>query len=229
MVPDRGWGHCAGVRDPPDCELFSISGAIRRWWSGGDRKDAALSYLAPVDPAATTAGTLRSATRPAHERLERAVDAVERLADPCRRPALLRGYAAFYLPAEAALSPLLAGLPNLSFDGQRRAALLGRHLEPHPPAFPLPGSRAEALGLLYVLEGSSLGGRVLLRALVARGVDVSELGFLDPYGAETGPLWRGFLAVLERETRDETRRAEAVRGALRGFDHAARLLCEVRP
>lgn len=79
--------------------------------------------------------------------------------------------------------------------------------------------------MFYVLEGSTLGGHVILRGLAARGVTDAGLAFLDPYGAETGARWRGFLAVLAREVRDDGAKAAACIGAVRVFRHAERILC----
>jgi heme oxygenase len=94
------------------------------------------------------------------------------------------------------------------------------------PTFPAPESQAEALGMLYVLEGSTLGGRLILRTLKDRGVDDPRLAFLDPYGPETGVRWRSFQSVLARETsHDEKLVAQACGGALSGFWHAERVLC----
>lgn len=86
-----------------------------------------------------------------------------------------------------------------------------------PPAKFALASPAEALGALYVLEGSSLGGRMILRDLRARGADTTGLHFLDPYGETTGAHWRALLAVLESELASEPARQAACDGALATF------------
>jgi heme oxygenase len=169
---------------------------------------------------------LRAATREVHHRLEARLDAVANLADPIRRPALLRRYAAFHIPADAALAPHLAPVEGLDLSRRSRAALLRKFTNGPLPSFPQPGSPAEALGMLYVLEGSTLGGRLILRTLAEHGVDEPDLAFLDPYGAQTGVRWRSFLAILERETAGEADLADqAASGAVRGFAHAEAVLC----
>ena len=181
---------------------------------------------AAASPASVLDG-VRRATRQAHARLEDRLDAVGQLADPKRRPGLIGRYAALYLPADAALSPHLGDVEGLAFASRSRARFLAAFAGTAPlPPFPRPRSRAEALGLLYVLEGSSLGGRMVLRALADRGVEEPALAFLDPYGAATGALWRGFLTVLERDAGTQPGDSEAAAdGALRGFAHAESLLC----
>jgi heme oxygenase len=172
---------------------------------------------------------MREATDAVHRRLEERLDAVAQLADRARRPGLIARYAAFHLPADDVLRPFLDPVPELEFVARSRAQWLAPFANANAvPAFPKPGTRWEALGLLYVLEGSALGGRVILRALAARGAIDPVLGFLDPYGSETGRLWRGFLSVLDRETGDdEARITDAVQGSVRGFAHAERVLCGV--
>lgn len=64
-----------------------------------------------------------------------------------------------------------------------------------PPIFT---STAEAVGGAYVLEGSTLGGRVISRHVQRLFGDDVPLIFLDGYGAETGEKWQTFRAALTR-------------------------------
>jgi heme oxygenase (biliverdin-IX-beta and delta-forming) len=91
--------------------------------------------------------------------------------------------------------------------------------------FPAIGTMAEALGALYVVEGSTLGGRKILQALRSQGLPTDSLHFLDPYGKDAGAKWRLFLRVLERETAlSETTMNECVLGAIKAFALAATCL-----
>lgn len=57
-------------------------------------------------------------------------------------------------------------------------------------------STAEAIGAAYVLEGSTLGGRVISRHLRSLfGPDVPR-AFLECYGSDTGERWASFRAAL---------------------------------
>jgi heme oxygenase len=55
-----------------------------------------------------------------------------------------------------------------------------------------------ALGILYVVEGSSLGGLVLLKALtnLLRTFDNRANSFLRGYGPQTQNKWRYFCGIL---------------------------------
>ena len=56
----------------------------------------------------------------------------------------------------------------------------------------------QALGCLYVIEGATLGGRVITRHLQASLGVTPECGgaFFAGYGAETGARWKSFGAML---------------------------------
>jgi heme oxygenase len=79
-----------------------------------------------------------------------------------------------------------------------------------------------ALGSLYVLEGSTLGGRVIGAKLRrAPWCPRGGLRSFEPYGAGTAARWRATLAQLERSGGDAQR---IVDGALRTFHTLQRWL-----
>ncbi len=146
-----------------------------------------------------------------------------RLRSEKERRALVEGYAAMHGGAAASLAPWLSGI-----DGLAPAA--GTPAGPLPPGAPTLGSRAEALGFHYVMEGSALGGRVILRQLDAEGVDTAGLRFLHPHGARTGGRWRALLAVLDRELAGNPGAlGEAAGGARKGFAFARACLGVAAP
>ena len=95
-----------------------------------------------------------------------------------------------------------------------------------PPARPAaPTSAGEALGWVYVAEGSMLGGRIIRRRLAAEGRDLDGLGFLDPYGEETGARWRAFMDLLDLACVSGRATVEQiVKGGVDGFAFAHRTL-----
>jgi heme oxygenase len=126
--------------------------------------------------------------------------------------------------AEAALAPWAPTLAGLGIDLAERGkqALLARDLDavrppgapPSPPGTPPPPpasggadaalpaapTLAHAFGLLYVLEGATLGGQLLRRRL-GPALDLTAeqgLAFFGAYGSEVGPMWRAFTDALAR-------------------------------
>jgi len=178
---------------------------------------------------------LRDATHAEHERLEARLDIFDRIATRPGRRGLVARFHALHVEAEAALAPWLADVPDLEFDRRRRsghltwdlAALGGRPNATASSAVAV-HSLPEALGRLYVLEGSSLGGRVIRKRVEAGGGDMTGLSFLDPYCEAVGDRWRGFLAVLDAQVRTAQALEDCRAGAVEGFRHAQRRLCDER-
>lgn len=173
---------------------------------------------------------LRDETATLHEALDRGLDVVDRLSDAARRDRLVAAYAAFYLGADAALSDMLRDVEGLDYGSRGHARFFEAAVPSGFPDFPKPKSRAEAMGMLYVVEGSSLGGRMIARELAKKGVSDQNLAFLDPYGDAVGSRWRSFLLVLDREIgKSPTFLDDLAEGAVRAFVHARSVLSEVRP
>jgi heme oxygenase len=92
----------------------------------------------------------------------------------------------------------------------------------------LPGL-AEALGAAYVLEGSTLGGRVISRHLTAEFGSHVPRRFVNAYGAQTGDNWQAFRAALGRFTRSRAVEDRIVAGARETFRAFTRWLGERPP
>jgi heme oxygenase len=178
---------------------------------------------------------LRAATAAAHKDLERSLAVAERAATSVGRGLLARGYYLLHAQADRALAPWLTSVPGLHYAERRRTPLLKMSLRqlgvPTPsldavPRFPELDGCAEALGFFYVIEGSTLGGRTILRRMARTGIDLSGLDFLDPYGPHTAKWWGSFVRVIERDVgAAEARLGEACRGATKGFACAKACLC----
>jgi heme oxygenase (biliverdin-IX-beta and delta-forming) len=117
---------------------------------------------------------------------------------------------------------LAADLAALGVTEQELAAL---------PKCPLTALRdaAEALGSLYVMEGSTLGGR-LIRANVQRclwSVALSGCSYFNSYGAATKTMWRSFLVVLDAApSADQPRIGKGVAGT---FERLGGWLTRITP
>lgn len=76
-----------------------------------------------------------------------------------------------------------------------------------------------ALGYMYVIEGSTLGGRVILKHLHAKlGISENNSGsFFAGYGALTGSAWKSFLQSLQLYVGNTTGGDEVIEGAKHAF------------
>lgn len=159
--------------------------------------------------AATARDALRAATEAAHLRLHTLPDFAALAAGRLDRAGyvkLLGRLLGFHL----AFEQRLAEMPGIAAFGirpaeRRRTPLLRDDLgwlgaEVGPCGItPLPpfADVAEAMGGLYVTEGSTLGGRQLARALEGWLPGEGGRRFLLGHGADHGRMWRECCAAIE--------------------------------
>lgn len=88
----------------------------------------------------------------------------------------------------------------------------------------------QLLGCLYVIEGATLGGRIITRQLQTQlGLNPESGGaFFDGYGAQTGPHWKAFCTMLTNIA-DESRHGAIVAGANRTFETLTHWLFPTSP
>ena len=176
---------------------------------------------------------LRAATHEAHTELERRLDIFSHLDALPTRAALVARFAAMHRVADAALTGWLTPIADLDYGRRSRAEHFRRDQSELPAVSPLAPPRSPdladghaALGLFYVLEGSTLGGHVIRKRLDSTGVGAKGLSFLDPYEAQSGARWRDFIQVLDRESRAPGASEAIVAGAVAGFAWVSAALCE---
>lgn len=167
---------------------------------------------------------LRAGTAELHIALEKRLPFFSDTLDTPAFERLMQAYYGFYQPLEQAL--LASGavpddfnlLPRLKADTLRAdLRALGATADDLPLCEDLPviDSSAGSLGVLYVLEGATLGGQILRREIAARlNLDADNgAAFLDVYGAATGRRWREFIEYLSNRPMAASERAAVVSAA----------------
>lgn len=152
----------------------------------------------------------------------------------------------FYAPLEAQLLAS-AHWPQLAFDYSARQKTprlrqdllaLGSSAEtvaatPLCTDLPPLTSPEHILGCLYVIEGATLGGRIITRQLQTQLGLTPETGgaFFDGYGTQTGAHWKAFCTMLTENAdphndraADEDSHTAIVASANRTFEALARWL-----
>jgi heme oxygenase len=174
---------------------------------------------------------LKRLTAGAHAQIETLIHVEARLGCRDDYRMLLERFWGLHLPLEAALAELDWRGSGLSMAERARVPMLRADLMalghvPHTlaalplcPALPPLDSRAAALGCLYVLEGSTLGGRIVLKQLRSSlGLTpASGAAFYAGHGARTGTLWRAFVEALDAGVETAAEQAAAVESALATF------------
>lgn len=149
---------------------------------------------------------------------------------------VLEAFFGFYAPVETQLKLITSFAPPLGFPLHDRASLLQRdllalQLSPQEiadlprctdlPRIDEPGYMA---GCLYVLEGASLGGRIIAQALnreLGLRVDNGAAFFVGDAG-QTGMRWKRVLQWLDEVANSRARGDEIVAAACGTFSALAR-------
>lgn len=155
---------------------------------------------------------LRAATRSAHAALEARLPIAAgglRLDDYRDHLRFLLG---FHEPLETGLRDtegLRDAVPDI--DRRLKSAVLRADLadadngrRASPAQVPAPRSAAQALGVLYVTEGATLGARTLLPRLRVAGVVPGPVGtrYMNGYGQASGAMWRRLCRTLDELSGD---------------------------
>jgi heme oxygenase (biliverdin-IX-beta and delta-forming) len=152
---------------------------------------------------------LRAETRVEHDAIERVLGLASESLTHASYLHCISRFHGFYGPVESALAAqaadskwqsLLHGRLGKTALLERDLGNLGVRANSLPVCLALPplGSAAELLGCLYVLEGATLGGRVISPLLHTRlGLTpVSGAGFFNGYGEATGSMWQALRGAL---------------------------------
>lgn len=150
---------------------------------------------------------LRTGTADEHHDVERTLGLMDHGLERTRLVHVLQRLHGFWAAAEAGLDAWAGHHPAdaraLTWSRRRRAGLFAEDLRAlgAPGSVDLPHLAAvrtteAALGRMYVLEGSTLGGTFIDRHLAGlpQLADVRLRAF-SPYGAQTGAMWQAFRSA----------------------------------
>lgn len=174
---------------------------------------------------------LRISTKETHEALEQAMfPHIKNLREIVDYTKLLHLFYGYYKPLQDAVDthidlsvfPEYAQLRKAEWILEDLAAL-------GEPAIDIPiyhfdftiSSHADALGALYVTEGSTLGGKVICKTIATNlgKTDFEGLKFFNGYGNDTGRRWKSFLSVLNNysDTKEENAIIRSANNVFVGF------------
>jgi len=164
---------------------------------------------------------LRAATAPAHAEVDQIFSRFD-LSSQAGYRDFLAAHAEALLPVEAWLDSHAPGV-IADWPSRRRAQFLADDLAvlglttPTAAAAPFTSIShpAAVIGILYVVEGSRLGGRVLARQVPS---DLPAT-YLSPH--PNAPSWPGLMQRLDEIVRDEISEEIAIAAALQTFERFA--------
>ncbi len=86
------------------------------------------------------------------------------------------------------------------------------------PGAGIPENDAASLGALYVLEGATLGGQVIVKKLKANpALNKLNFHYYQVYGSNTIPFWTDFCSLLNKQPSEND--AAAVAGAKKMYGY----------
>jgi heme oxygenase len=171
------------------------------------------------------ATALKQKTMHAHQALEDLlVPRLQQISTPGEYVRLLQTFYGFFSPLEAQIEQHLTSRQLPDLKERRKAAFLlddmsalgfhsaGLDVSPYLPRI---SNEVQAWGALYVLEGSTLGGRGITRMLLKQcpGLSVRYLKFFNGYGDSTGPMWLRFQDALNGLHLSESDLSQTVQAA----------------
>ncbi|RYY49874.1 MAG: heme oxygenase [Chitinophagaceae bacterium] len=149
---------------------------------------------------------IREATATNHKKLEAQlfpfISAIESTAHYAK---LLYAFYGYIKPVQEKVLDHIDPIVVPDIAGRRNADLIVKDLallgyptpvefsESLPPITDHPG----AMGALYVLEGSTLGGKIISKTISEKLGNTTPLNFFKGYGPETGPKWKDFTQQIE--------------------------------
>lgn len=172
---------------------------------------------------------LRNETRTRHDAIEARLGLFDGKLTPQSYNILLLQMWGFYKPIEARIAGV-ANWTTLGFDFERRrkTALLERDLAQSGLGkesdtwiscneLPNLSNVFEALGCLYVLEGATLGGQIIVRHLQSLPGPLPH-SFFTSYGDKVGPMWKTFGVFLTNHATEHGGDEVIVQSACSTFD-----------
>lgn len=175
---------------------------------------------------------LRTQTTPCHKALEQNKYSVALMAHETSLndySTYLKKLYGFVKPYEQqVLSKVGALVPDV--EGRRKAHLLESDLKALGLSeadinallvynYPAPANEAEALGAMYVLEGSTLGGNIIYKRLNHLiGIEKETNGkYFTAYGDMSGMKWKGFMEAFGEYAVSHNAEQEIINTAIATF------------
>lgn len=179
--------------------------------------------------------SIKEATKEAHLTLEKkVVQKMKAIRSDADYADFLKHFYAYFSQVEKAIAPYITKelLPDLA---ERRNSshikedieALGSNVDDLPEAqSPEINNAIEALAALYVMEGSIMGGPIIVKMLEKFGISTG-FSFFSGYGAETGQMWGKFVVVLNANANNEAEEQQAIDTANETFSKFGEVFGEV--
>lgn len=178
---------------------------------------------------------IKEATKDGHQQLEKKVilklKAIRSNGDYAD---VLKYFYAYFNEVEKAIQPFITADILPDHAERRNSSYLKADIEElggninELPAVTIPkvGNTLEALGAMYVMEGSIMGGPIIVQMLAKYGI-TQGVSFFSGYGEATGQMWGKFVAVMNEKAATEEQQLQAINAADETFSRFGDVFGEV--
>lgn len=167
---------------------------------------------------------IKEATKIGHQETEKKVILrIKNINNNADYVELLKCFYAYFNSVEKAISPYINSvLPD--YNERRNSSYikadieeLGGSIDKLPEAATAEIKDAiQAMGALYVLEGSIMGGPYIVQMLQKKGIE-KGFSFFSGYGSESGLKWASFTGALNILPQTESDHTKAIEAAIETF------------
>lgn len=168
---------------------------------------------------------IKEATKSAHQKLEvTVVKKLKAIRSHADYADLLKHFYSYFSTVEKTIAPYITTEVLPDYNQRRTSVYLKQDIEAlgfstnELPAAQSPEihSTIEALGALYVMEGSIMGGKIIVQMLEKGGI-TEGVSFFSGYGENTGKMWGVFTAVMNSYAPTEADEQKAIQAANETF------------
>lgn len=165
--------------------------------------------------------SIKEATKEAHLNLEKkVVQKMKAIRSDADYADFLKHFYAYFNQVEQAIAPYITTALLPDHAERRNSSYLKQDIEAlganvnDLPSATAPGinNTIQALGALYVMEGSIMGGPIIVKMLEKFGI-TKGVSFFSGYGEATGQMWGKFVAVLNAQANNEDEEQQAIAAA----------------
>ncbi|HWJ29460.1 MAG TPA: biliverdin-producing heme oxygenase [Flavisolibacter sp.] len=178
----------------------------------------------------SVASALKDATKELHQLAEASLHPkLHQIVSRQDYASILKMFYGYFHPMEALISRYITEKQLPDITERRKSSLIMDDLHSLDcdlkntdicASLPTINDVLDALGAMYVLEGSSLGGRMITKILLRNqhaGLTTNHLRFFNGYGEDTGPKWLAFQNVINLYKTHEDRLIESANQTFRYF------------
>jgi heme oxygenase len=168
---------------------------------------------------------IKEATKTAHLNLEKTViGKLKAIGNTADYAEFLKYFYTYFSQVEKAIAPYITTELLPDYKERRNSSFIKHDIEAlgatvaDVPTISVPviNNQLQALGALYVMEGSIMGGSIIVKML--ERMDISTgISFFSGYGAATGQMWGTFVGVMNQAAASTEEEAIAIQTANETF------------